>query len=69
MCFSGYLYWETVWIEGLINMLFQIGNRHCWGGVTEFVENTDEQAFLKMELLAFGVEFKTAQVDRCPFMF
>ena len=37
-------------------MPFQICNVHGWGGVTEFIYDPDVSAFLKTELVGFGVK-------------
>ena len=53
---NGCLYWETIWIEVQVGMSFQIDDRHGRGGIREFVYNVDRPAFLKRELIGFGVD-------------
>ena len=39
------LCWETVWIEGQVDMPFQICGRHDRGGIRKFVYDADGPAF------------------------
>ena len=53
----------------------QVGNRHGQGSIREFENDTNAPAFLKMELMGFGVdgygrsEFMIVQVVWCPFLY
>ena len=39
-----------------VDMLFQIGGGRGWGGIREFVNETDGPAFLERELMGLGVD-------------
>ena len=46
----------AVWSEVKFGIPFQIDGRHDRGGVREFVYDADKPAFLKTELVGFGVD-------------
>ena len=50
------LYQEIVWIEEQVGMPFQMGGKHGWDGVREFVYDVDGPAILRKELEGFGVD-------------
>ena len=53
---NGCQYQEAVWIEVQVDMPFKIGGGHGRGLHQEFVYDADGPAFLKTELMRFGVD-------------